>query len=85
MYKVKEVQLIKGPLIIHNVLGFLFDKSGNKTSTGTGSLLFKRFLSSATVTKAVRPNHEVSHQYCYMYRLKHSKRDLTDIDTLGKS
>ena len=83
MHKVKEVQLIKGPLIIHNVLAFLFDKSGNKTSTG--SLLFKRFPSSATATKAVRPNHEVSHQYCYMYRLKQSKRDLTDINTLGKS
>ena len=24
MYKVKEVQLIKGPLIIHNVLAFSF-------------------------------------------------------------
>ena len=45
MYKVKEVQLIKGPLIIHNVLAFFYsDKSGNKTS-GTGSLhdVIKKF------------------------------------------
>ena len=34
------------------------------TSLGTRpALLFKRFPSSATETKAVRPNHEVSHRY----------------------
>ena len=56
MYKVKEVQLIKGPLIIHNVLAF-----STLTSLGTrpalaqarSMVLLKSFQSSATATKTV--------------------------------
>ena len=70
MYKVKEVQLIEGPLIIHNVLAL---STLTRPSQAHSMVLLKRFPSSATATKAVRPNYEVSHRYCYMYIWAHAQ------------